>query len=300
MRWWLLLHQIPPKPPYLRAKILRRLNQLGSLPVKNSAYLLPASDAALEDLQWTAQQIRDEGGDAWLFRVEALAGLHDESIREAFREMRRPDYVDLIAAARKLAERPDEAEWKRLNQKLADVRRIDFFDAPGHDEMGWLMSTIDRTLHPSRVADARPSLEGLRGRTWVTRRGAKVDRIGSAWLIRRFIDPDARFEFVDPADYAHSPDHLRFDMFEGEFTHEGERCTFEVLLAALGAPDPALTAIAEIVHDLDLRDSKFQRPEAIGVAAMIEGIVRGNQRDHDRLTQGVGLFDALYASFGGR
>lgn len=306
MSWILLLHQIPPKPLYLRAKVLRRLNHIGALPVKNSAYLLPSSDTTLEDLQWTAREIQDEGGSAWLFSVEALAGLDDDSIRASFRKLRAADYKDLIKAAEKLASNPEEAEWKRLSQRFAELRRIDFFDAPERDELETIMNTIDRTLHPDREVAEKPRLANLTARTWVTRQGIKVDRISSAWLIRKFIDREARFQFVDPSTYRHEPEHIRFDMFEGEFTHEGDLCTFELLLSlSAHSTNPALQAIAEMVHDIDLRDPKYQRAETPGLASMIDGIVRrhsghGQPDDERRLAEGSALFESLFASFSER
>jgi len=275
------------------------LNQLGALPVKNSAYLLPENEGTLEDLQWTRRQIEQEGGVAWLFRVEAVAGFTDESLREAFRELRKLDYDELIQAAQRLAGQPTESDWQKLAQRYSDLRSIDFFDAPGSEEMETLMNTIDRSLHPQEAA-ARPQLAELNGRTWVTRRGIKVDRTASAWLVRRFIDPAAKFVFVDPAGYAHTAGEVRFDMFEGEFTHDGDLCTFEVLLSlSARRDDPALRAIAEIAHDIDLRETKYQRPETPGVAAMIDGIGRRHSDDEQRLAEGAAMFDSLYASLGG-
>jgi hypothetical protein len=297
MQWLLLLHQIPPKPPYFRAKVLRRLNQIGALPVKNSAYLLPSNDNTREDFEWAARQIVDEGGEAWVFRTEAVGGLDDESIRASFRKLRGPDYQELLEAARKLAAQPEEGEWKRLSQRYSDLRLIDFFDAPESEEMERLMNSIDRVLHPEPPGIERPQLANLSGRTWVTRKGIKVDRIASAWFIRKFVDPRAQFEFVDPPGYAPSPDHLRFDMFQGEFTHQGDLCTFEVLLSlSAHGEDPALTALAEIVHDIDLKDAKFQRPETAGVASMIGGLAERHSEDTRRLEEGSALFEALLAN----
>jgi len=312
-KWLLLLHQIPPKPPYFRAKVLRRMNQLGALAVKNSAYLLPGGEETLEDLVWVRREIVEQGGEAWVFRVDAVAGLADEAIREGFRALRAPDYAGLLESARALQQAIEqangagedphtghEAEWRKLGRRQDEVRRIDFFDAPGSEEMEAIMSTIDRTLHTTAKGPAaKPGLGELKGRPWVTRRGIKVDRIGSAWFVRRFLDPDARFLFVDPAGYAHSPGHIRFDMFEGEFTHDGDLCTFEVLLRWSGIEDAALAAVAEVVHDIDLKDGKHGRPEAAGLGPIISGIALRHADDTKRLEEGVAVFESLYASFRG-
>lgn len=296
MTWLLLLHQIPPQPAYLRAKILRRLNQLGALPIKNSAYLLPSGDDTLEDLQWVRREIVESGGEAWLFEAGALAGLSDQEIREAFRALRRPDYEELLVAGRRLLEDLRETEWRKLKRRYDEVRRIDFFAAPGQEEMEDLMRTIDHRLHSSTPAPApRPDRQALAGRSWVTRRGVKVDRISSVWLVRRFVDPQAEFRFVDPDAYTPTAADIRFDMFEGEFTHQGDKCTFEVLLDWTGLDDPALRALAEVIHDIDLKDARFGRPETAGVAAMIDGLVLRHTEDAPRLQEGAALLDALYA-----
>ena len=139
--------------------------------------------------------------------------------------------------------------------------------------------------------------QALKGRVWVTRRGVYVDRIASAWLIRRFIDPDARFKFVPAKGYVPEPGELRFDMYEGEYTHEGDRCTFEVLLARMGLDDPALAAIGEIVHDIDLKDAKFGREEASGIARVMDGIAAANKDDQRRLERGAAVLDDFYEYF---
>jgi len=140
----------------------------------------------------------------------------------------------------------------------------------------------------------------LKGRVWVTRKGVHVDRIACAWLIRRFIDPGASFKFVLPKGYVPDPNELRFDMYDAEFTHEGDRCSFEVLLTRTGLHDPALAAIAEIVHDIDLKDEKFGREEAPGIKMLINGICTDTHNDDERLIRGAALFDDLYAVFGRR
>ena len=128
----------------------------------------------------------------------------------------------------------------------------------------------------------------------MTRRGVHIDRIASAWLVRRFVDPDVRFKFVPARRYRLEPGEVRFDMFEAEFTHEGDLCTFEVLLARLGLEEPALRPIAEIVHDVDLKEGKFGRPEAVGIDHLIAGIAMAYRDDEERLARGAAVFDALY------
>ena len=176
---------------------------------------------------------------------------------------------------------------------------IDFFGAPGRETVEGLLAAVEAGLRPAADPKAAPPVSAgdVRGRTWVTRTGVQVDRIASAWLIRRFIDPEARFKFVPGQEYAPEPGELRFDMFEADFTHEGDRCTFEVLLRRFGLEDPALRQIGEIVHDIDLKDAKFARPEAVGVDRLIAGIAMRHKGDEARIEEGGRVFESLYEYF---
>jgi hypothetical protein len=286
--WLLLLHQVPPNPPYLRAKILRRLKQIGAFALKNSAYLLPDSEEAAEDFQWLLKEIRADGGDGWVLRTELVAGLTDDSIKESFREMRATDYQQLLADAQS----PDVG-LRKIRKRFDEISRIDFFDAPGKQEVVSFLKDMEQRLDKSEGSSS-PVAE-FQGRRWITRRGIKVDRTACCWLILRFIDADAMISFVDPNQYVHREGDIRFDMFEGEITHEGDRCSFEVLSDRCDLRTPALGAIAEIVHDLDLKDVKFGRPETAGVAAMLEGLALRHQDDQHRMKEGLILLDSLYA-----
>jgi hypothetical protein len=285
--WLLLLHQIPPKPAYFRAKVSRRLAQVGALPIKNSAYLLPDSEETREDFEWICREITAEGGAAWMFRSESLFGMSTERAEAAFRKLRDADYQELLAVAR-------EVEVGKLAHLFEDLKRIDFFGHPAQQQ-------VEAILTERKQAERRAAAEAPEagGRVWVTRRGVKVDRIGSAWLIRTFIDSDAVFRFVDTATYQHEAGELRFDMYDGEFTHEGDQCTFEVLLAryALVERYPALQPIAEMVHDIDCKESKFQRVETSGLARMLDGVCGSVPDDLLRVERGGQIFAALYESF---
>lgn len=313
--WLLLLHQIPPKPAYFRAKVQRRLKRLGALPVKNSAYLLPATDETLEDFQWLVSEIRSEGGEAWLFESEVLAGSTDAALEREFTEISSAEYRELAkdlatvlddrrnapaSAASELADGgAPRQEWQRLRRRREAIRQRDHFPAQAAEEVRTLMSEIEQTMKSSRetpehTGSSPAGIRDFRARTWVTRRNVKIDRIASAWLIRRFVDPAARFLFVDEDTHEPRPAEVRFDMFQGEFTHRGPHCTFEVLVEDVALTDPVLTEIAEIVHDIDLKDDLYGRPEAVGIAAVIDGLVLREPDDARRLEQGGAIFDGLY------
>jgi hypothetical protein len=286
--WLLLIHQVPPNPPYLRAKILRRLKQIGAFALKNSAYLLPDSEEAAEDFQWLLREIRADRGDGWVLRTELVAGLTDDSIKESFREMRAADYRQLLADAQS-----GDAGLRKIRKRFDEIARIDFFDAPGKQEVLNLMKEMEGGVHTTEAGSAATA--EFKGRRWITRRGIKVDRTACCWLIMRFIDANAEISFVDPIQYVHREGEIRFDMFEGEITHEGDRCSFEVLMERCDLRAPALGAVAEIAHDLDLKDAKFGRPETAGVAAMLEGLALRHQDDQQRMKEGLVIFDSLYA-----
>jgi hypothetical protein len=313
-RWLLLIHQLPAKPAYFRVKVWRRLQALGAVTVKNAVYALPAGEQAQEDFEWLLKEISDGGGEGMICEARLLDGLSDDDVRALFNQARSQDYADVSKDARALTvalagEVGSLAEARsrvlRLRAELERVVAIDFFDADGRTAAEGLLKAIETKLRkeeavPETVQPQNPAatgLEDLKGRVWVTRRGVYVDRIASAWLIRRFIDPDATFKLVPAKGYVPEPGELRFDMYEGEFTHEGDHCTFEVLTARARLTDPALAAIGEIVHDIDLKDAKFARVEASGIASVIESIAAANKDDERRLERGAAVLDDLYELF---
>jgi hypothetical protein len=311
----LLIHQIPPTPAYLRVKIGRHLARIGAVAIKNSVYALPWNDETQEDFQWVLREIVKGGGDASLVEARFIEGLSDEQVTGLFQAQREADYRELAAHARTLAaafprrgppgadRRAERAkQLGRLRQHVTELAAIDFFGAPGREVVEGLLSGMEARMRTVEGAEpSKPTLEAAKhqGRTWVTRTGIKVDRMASAWLIRRFIDPKARFKFVPAKGYRPEEGELRFDMFEAEFTHEGDLCTFEVLVQRFGLADPALRAIAEIVHDIDVKDAKYGREEAPGIGQLVAGIAAAHPDDEARLARGGALFDDLYAVHGG-
>jgi hypothetical protein len=314
-RWLLLIHQIPPKPNYLRIKIGRRLQRLGAVAIKNSVYVLPRSDQAREDFEWVTREVVEGGGDASVCEARFVEGLSDEQIEALFNAAREADYLEVAKKARELSgsrkrskkideDRRGELESAiaRLRKRLSDVSAIDFFGANGSQAAEAILTEIEERLRKPVAGSPRDEAPAVvprdvHGRTWVTRKGVHVDRMASAWLIRRFIDPEARFKFVPGKGYQPEPGELRFDMFEAEFTHDGDRCTFEVLLRDFELNDASLKALSEIVHEIDLKDSKFGRPDTLGLERLINGICMATKDDESRLTQGQTIFDGLYEYF---
>jgi hypothetical protein len=311
--WYLLIHSIPPKPLYLRAKVRQRLSRAGAVALKNSVYVLPREGGRLVDLEGIVAEIASGGGEAWISEGSFVAGVSDDEIVRRFRAERRADYAalakeldDALASLkhRGRSEPPEKKASSRLEKlraRLAEIAAIDFFPDASARSAAAALRRLEHALRPRRRSSPSPARHAdLIGKTWVTRRGVQIDRIASAWLVRRFIDANARFRFVDPKDPRIVPGEIRFDMMPGDITHEGDRCTFETLVARAGVSDPWVREIAEIVHDVDLGDGKYARPDAAGVKRLLMGIALGHSKDEDRLARGFALFDDLYGSFAGR
>jgi hypothetical protein len=272
-----LIHQLPPKPDYFRVKIWRRLQGIGAVAIKNSVYALPFSAQATEDFQWLRKEITAGGGEASVCRASFVDGLTDPQIESLFRAARDAQ----VTRAAEQVESPIDAA--RLERRLRDVTALDHFGATGR-------KTAEAAV--SKLKAKRDLVRPKTRRIWVTRPDVHVDRIASAWLIKRFIDPKARFVFGDARE-----DAVSFDMFEGDYTHEGDRCTFETLLQRFGLEqDDALRAIAEMVHDVDNKDGKFGREETPGFARLIAGVVKRHAHDETRIERGAELLNDLYES----
>lgn len=318
-KWLLLIHQIPPKPGYLRVKIWRRLQALGAVAIKNSVYAIPRNEQTFEDFQWVLREIVQAGAEASICTASFVEGLTDDQVEDLFRTARNADYGRIADEAQAVLDAAppgasmtdeDQSELEsaltRLKKRFSVVVNLDFFGAPGHEAASALLEKIEFRLAEARSrtdtdtetkAMDTSDLSRFRGRTWVTRKGVYVDRIACAWLIRRFIDPEASFRFVGERGYRPKTGELRFDMFEGEFTHEGDLCSFEVLVRRFAVHDKALAEIGKIIHDIDLKEARFKRPETSGLSALIDGITASRKPDEERLERGSALFDDLYEHF---
>ncbi|OLB96757.1 MAG: hypothetical protein AUH30_11805 [Candidatus Rokubacteria bacterium 13_1_40CM_68_15] len=304
----LLLVGVPPTPSSLRVRVWRRLRSLGAVALKRSAYLLPDTPERYEDFQWLAQEIQREGGDATLVRVHQIENVSPADVLRLFHEPRDQDYRHLAVRYRKVLQRLDrksaatkarvQDELARLSKDHQRIRDIDFFDAPAGAEVRRLEEVIAmRTRRPEPAhREERPTLDltKLRGRRWVTRPRPHIDRIGSAWLIKRFIDPDAEFLFAPPAEFPNGA--IPFDAPGVELTHHGEDCTFETLVKRGRLRDRRLARLAEVVHEADLRDGKYPHEEARGIDVAVRALLAASSDDHQVLAQGMTLFEGLYAT----
>lgn len=314
-RWLLFVHQLPSTPSNLRVRTWRRLQQLGAIPIKQAVYVLPDSASAREDFEWLKSEVKGAGGDASVFAADSVDAWSDDALVEEFRRSRQETYDALArdvekavrrlgASRRATGTRAPAAErlLDTFRQRFSAIERVDFFGSAGRDRVVLALRQLEERVSKSAPQPApsgtagRVDADSYRGRLWVTRPRPGVDRMASAWLIRRFIDPQARFGFA-PARDAVPEDAVPFDMFGVDFSHQGDGCTFETLCTIFGIEDPAAVRVAAIVHDLDLKDSRFGAAEAATVGAVIDGLQLAHADDDALLAQGIVLFEALYLTF---
>ena len=309
-RWLILVHQLPPVPTNLRVRTWRRLQSIGAVAVKQSVYVLPDAPESREDFEWVKVEIEGAGGEAIVYSADHVDAAAEVALIQQFREVRQQAYTELASELQRM-QRPRGSQRQpsgrrrdlaRYRERFAAIERVDFFGSAGRDRVVRLLADLD-AAEPSAVsgkgqlgASGPGDAVQYRGRVWVTRPRPGVDRMASAWLIRRFIDSNARFGFI--TDVKAAADAVPFDMFGAGFGHEGNRCTFETLAVRFGIRDAAVARLAEIVHDLDLKDGKFGAPEAATLGIAIDGLQLSSVDDSVLLDQGMTLFEALYRSFG--
>ena len=314
-RWLLLVHQLPSTPSNLRVRTWRRLQQLGALPIKQAVYVLPDTPNAREDFEWLKTEIKAAGGDASVFAADNVDSWSDDALVEEFRRAGQEAYATLareiervlgqLAATRRPRGTRAPAARRLIEvfrQRLGAIEYVDFFGSAGRDRVTTLLQQLEEQTSDSRRRAERPRTAGsadardYTNRLWVTRPRPGVDRMASAWLIKRFVDPQPRFAFVaDRESVPHTA--VPFDMFGVEFSHQGEECTFETLCDTFAIQKPAVARIAAIVHDLDLKDGRFSAQEAPTIGAVIEGMRLSVSDDDALLERGMALFESLYRAF---
>src|SRR5438552_3294931 len=276
--WLLLLYALPTRRNAARVSLWRKLRKFGAVQLKTSGYVLPDDPVQYERCQWLAKQIQDAGGEATLMRVAEIDGMSKQQIVGMFNEARGADYKELAAACRaalsphkkrKKSELADALEKQR--RRFSEIREIDYFNSPAAHDAQMLLERMEKALAPQTNAAQARRLHAheFQGKIWLTRPRPGIDRAGSAWLIRKFIDSKAKFIFaMDPTA---RPLALPFDMAGVEFSHHGDDCTFETLVKRFSITDKAVLQIAQMVHDADLEDHKFHKPECLGLNAVLAG-----------------------------
>lgn len=294
----LLLYSLPTNRNTERVAVWRRLKKMGAMQIKTSTYLLPDEPAQYEQFQWLAKQIRDYGGDSTLVRAQEIEGLTREKVVSLFNAARDQEYIALrkeLQACIKLRKKADAqlaaAELERLTKRFRELRKIDFFESPRGHEVEMLLRRAEGPKRSRKLQTLDP--RQFRGKTWLTRPRPEIDRVGSAWLISKFIDPEAGFVFA-PTTHA-VPEAIPFDMLDAEFSHHGDCCTFEMLTKRFAISDKTLTKIGEMIHDADLDDAKFQRVECVGIDRVLKGWAKEGLPDEEILRRGFECFEALYS-----
>lgn len=318
-KWIVLVHQLPPKPTSSRVKIWRKLQNIGAIPIKNSVYILPFTKETYEDFQWLRQEIIAQKGEAAIFKVDSMEGINDQEIIGRFRKLRTKDYDEIISKALRLRRNLEitkekmisitqkenrESEFKKLKTRLDSIISFDYFRAPNRHKAEKIITNCKELIENLKVPEGKTQLvkevrpikihnkNEFQDKTWITRKGLHIDRIASGWLIKRFIDKGAKFSFI--SENGITKNGIGFDVYNAEFTHRGEDCTFETFLKSFTLKDPILVEIGEIIHDIDLKDRKFDRPETEGINQIIIGLSRKLKDDKKLLKTGMEIFDALY------
>ena len=296
----LLLLRLPATHKAERVAIWRKLKKSGAIQIQTSTYVLPDEPGRYELFQWLTQEIRSAGGDATLVRAREIEGLPNEKLIELFNTARAKEYATLreslrLALSRRRKTRSSPAvgdNLDRVRKQFREIRQTDFFNCPRAQDVEMLLRKMDGT-QPGGASVSKVATRDYRSRTWVTRPRPEIDRAGSAWLIRKFIDPKAKFIFAKriPANGRA----VSFDMLDAEFSHHGEDCTFETLLKRFRIQDKAAHKIGEMIHDADLDDDKFERTECIGIDRVLKGWAREGISDQEILRRGLQCFDGLYA-----
>lgn len=285
--WLLLIFSLPSRNGSGRVDIWRKLRRAGALALPTSGYLLPNTAENLERFEWLSAEIRKHKGEVSIARVQSFEDMPHERIVQFFVAERNKDYSFLL---RELQNMRGPRQISAARQKLLQISAIDFFGSPMREKVEGAISAME---------DGKPASRQRKGdsqyinRVWVTRHRPGIDRCASAWLIQRFIDPRAQFAFAKEA--RQHRDAIPFDMYgDAGFGHGGDSCTFETLCREFSLRERKLRQIAEIVHDADLDDEKFQRPEGGGFDRVLKGWAKQQLSDEELLRRGIELFEGLY------
>ena len=293
--WLLLVFSLARKGASLRVTVWRKLQRHGALPLGNSGYFLPNTEENRERFEWLATAVRTEGGEASVLEVQSIDNCSFAQMRQRFSDARAADYRKLLKDLRNPASASRSSRITRLRQRFQDIVSIDFFGSPLRKQVGHTLNAMQTSKTKSVAAEmSKVSPAEYRNRVWVTRPRPGVDRVTSAWLIRKFIDPKARFAFAP--DDKKPVEAVPFDMYEGGFGHRGEDCTFETLLKAFHIREKKVLVMAEVVHDADLFDEKFGRKEGFGIDEVMKGWAREGLNDQELLKRGMQLAEGLYKS----
>ena len=299
LSWLLLLLRLPATHTAQRVAIWRKLKKSGAIQIQTSTYILPDEPARYESFQWLTQHIRDAGGDATLVRAREIEGLPNEKLIGLFNSTRAKEYTALAEMLRSSKHRgktttkePAPHLIDRVRKQFREIQQTDFFDCPRAQDVEMRLGKLEGDQRSESTANKIRSRD-YRDRTWLTRPRPEIDRVGSAWLVRNFIDPNARFIFGQKIPKKRRV--VSFDMLNADFSHQGDDCTFETLTKRFGIQDKTLRKIGEMIHDADLDDGKFGRNECVGIDRVLKGWAKEGLADQEILRRGFECFEALHA-----
>lgn len=306
MTWLVFTYSLPAtKRSSPRVALWRKLVRTGAISPRAGVHILPGREECLESFQWLSKEAQQIGGESLLMRVDSFEGMTNAEVIGLFQEKSDEEYDELeesINALEKAANKklmPESrlhlyGELQKLRKSQQEILKTDFFNSPAGARIVSRFAKLDRLLAEENSAVTeipRVSKKDYQDRIWVTRPRPHVDRLSSAWLIRRFIDPNAEIR------YAKAPldDEIGFDMKEGgTFGHVGKFCTFETLLTAFDLHDAALWKMGEIIHEIDLRDGCYTHPEIISIDLILKGWLLTGFSDQDLELHGIALFEGLF------
>lgn len=317
--WLLFFYSVPSKPVSNRVKIWRRLIKAGAVQLKGAVYVFPYTPENFELCQWLVSEVASVSGDGGFVRAEKIEAMSNEEITAIFDQHRENDYrgiekdiddIERRAASIRKAGAMQNAkklleQLNKYSKRFEEIKKVDFFSSPMGIDIEGKIQRLKSELKDSAQTDAkdkdiivtRRNIKDYQGRIWVTRKRPFVDRMASAWLIRKFIDKKAVFGFIEEKDMeSMAEDKIAYDIRGGEFTHIGDLCTFEVLARSFNIKDRQIVKISELVHELDIKDDKYNTPEARGVEEILLGIRKTFKGDADILEKGMSVFEMLYAS----
>lgn len=305
MTWLVFTYSLPASDRSSpRVAIWRKLSKMGAISPRGGVHILPARDECLDSFQWLGKEVQQHKGESLLMRVESFEGMTNAEVIGLFQQKSDSEYAELDVAVSALEKSSTKklatddrlrhyTELQKLRKCQQEILRTDFFNSPAGARIVSLFSKLDRLLSDEDATSEIPkvSKDDYQGRVWVTRPRPHVDRLSSAWLIRRFIDPNARIR------YAKAPEEgeIGFDMKEGgTFGHVGRFCTFETLLTAFDLQDEALWKLGEIVHEIDLRDGIYTHAEITGLDLILKGWLLTGLTDQELELHGIALFEGLF------
>ncbi|MFZ3064335.1 MAG: chromate resistance protein ChrB domain-containing protein [Nitrospirota bacterium] len=317
--WLIFFYSVPSRPVSSRMKVWRRLSKAGAIQFKGAVYILPFNDEHYELLQWLTSEVASMKGEAAFIKADMIEAIKNSAIVDLFNQQRESVYriiekkiEDIERKLNSVKKGADVKDNKKLSgqfikhqKEFEEIRKVDFFVSKSGNALKKRLANLQAEVNKlsglkvkAQIAVITPKrIENYKGKTWRTRKRPFVDRMASAWLIKRFIDKKAIFRFIDEKEIENiDKKSITFDIKDGEFTHRGDMCTFEVIVKSFNLKDKALKKIAEIVHEIDMKDDKYENMEARGIEDILTGIRKAIKNDAAVLEKGMAVFEMLYAS----